>query len=78
MLRKGEIKKQERKNEKDTIGLINKLNVVDQEAKVQKKDKQNCEFCIPLEFTLTQNPYTSWAYQLKKVCYIANETQEKS
>jgi hypothetical protein len=29
MLRKGEIKKQERKNEKDTIGLINKLNVVD-------------------------------------------------
>ncbi len=79
MLGKGEIKKQERKNEKDMIGLINKLNVVDQEAKVQKKkDKQNCELCIPLKFTLTQNSYISWAYQLKKVCYIANETQEKS
>jgi hypothetical protein len=29
MLGKGEIKKQERKNERDMIGLINKLNVVD-------------------------------------------------
>jgi hypothetical protein len=29
MLEKGEIKKQERKNEKDMIGFIDKLNVVD-------------------------------------------------
>jgi hypothetical protein len=28
MLEKGEIKKQERKNEKDMIGFIDKLNVV--------------------------------------------------
>lgn len=48
MLGKGEIKKQERKNEKDMIGLINKLNVVDQEAKEQKKKTTRIVSCASL------------------------------
>jgi hypothetical protein len=48
MLEKGEIKKQERKNEKDMIGFIDKLNVVDYEAKVQKKKTNRIVSCASL------------------------------
>lgn len=54
MLEKGEIKKQERKNEKDMIGFIDKLNVVDQEAKVQKKKTNRIVSCASLQSSPSQ------------------------